>query len=708
MFDRVNLEISLKPFGKIKKSGYPEVCEKLFRQWGALTRGTETVSVMTWFSDGSELLDYAGDMGETFEWCRYIGTANNPEADETDPPYLTPHFKKRPYTSDPAVFTYGDLKDIVSLIKRTGEKFCPGAKIKVGTTFDIGPEFALSGFKYSRHREILGNSGCDGCKFVDSTSLLNADGRRYAAYPDGIPQNTPFAEFLGKQAKIFCRDMGFDFLWLSNGLGFSADPWKKTGKVFDGERFHPEKLGDTSKKVFDFWRLFRKACPDLPLETRGTNNTVGIDYASDGVPLWDIYRGGFGITPPPNSPWAALNGDFGIELAGHMTRICELPGEEFIFRYYLHDPWWANSPWFDRYNSCPHDVYLPMAVSRIDEKGRTRGAKDLYVLSVDNSYGDMPDQYAYEVQPHILRAEKETPDRPAPFVWVYPMKEFTTAESEDLLKEMYFGDKFILDAINSGFPLNCVVSSGNFMKTPKSVYDGCVLISPVQPDEKVREKLGSFALEGRLISYSEDPGKNASLIPGSGKGADVIRCGDGAQKLLDAAKKTGYSFSFRKLDPESRSPVTTVHRYDNGFIFSVMNPNTTTETKISFPFGAPVLDCWEAKIEDSAAVYTFPRCVHKECRVFVKQKSGVVSVTESASVNTYFRRVIMIRGLENADVCLFPETQNADKCRIANGIRKTPDGLPEFIDGFRYEENEYGVCFRGENISGDIRLLMPF
>ena len=46
--------------------------------------------------------------------------------------------------------------------------------------------------------------------------------------------------------------MGFDYLWLSNGLGFSSNPWKKTGKIFDGEKFHPEKLDSTSKKVFDF------------------------------------------------------------------------------------------------------------------------------------------------------------------------------------------------------------------------------------------------------------------------------------------------------------------------------------------------------------------------------------------------------------------------------------------------------------------------
>ena len=174
--------------------------------------------------------------------------------------------------------------------------------------------------------------------------------------------------------------MGFDYLWLSNGLGFSADPWDKTGKIFDGEKYYTARLSDTKQKVFDFWRLFRAECT-FPLQTRGTNNSVGIDYASDGVPLYDIYNAGFDIVAPPNSPWAALNDNYGLEIMGHMTRICELPSETFPFRYYIHDPWWVNSPWYDRYDGSPCDIYLPMAISRINSDGNVETANSLNILS---------------------------------------------------------------------------------------------------------------------------------------------------------------------------------------------------------------------------------------------------------------------------------------------------------------------------------------
>ena len=70
----------------------------------------------------------------------------------------------------------------------------------------------------------------------------------------------------------------------------------------------------------------------------------------------------------------------------------------------------------------------------------------------------MPDQCVNEPIPHLLKAEKDIPDAPAPIVWVYPMREYTTTDDATLLKEMNEGDRFICNSINNGFPLCCVVS----------------------------------------------------------------------------------------------------------------------------------------------------------------------------------------------------------------------------------------------------------
>ncbi|MBP3705174.1 MAG: hypothetical protein J6I98_06535, partial [Clostridia bacterium] len=446
MFRNITLELSLKPFKRTDVDYIRGVCAQIFEQWRPLLKNRESVSVMLWTGDGSEILDYAGDLTAEFEWCRFVGTANLPYLAEGEPKETSLHTRKQDYMENAPKMTYGVLKSIIACLKEEGAKQFPGAEIRVGETFDIGPEFAISDFKYNRHTEISSGSKLDKFGFVDATAKLHADDRYYAAYPNGIPEGTAFGTFLGKQSGVFLKDMGFDYLWLSNGLGFSADPWKKTGKIFDGERYYPEKLDETRAKVFEFWKLFREACPDIPLETRGTNNSVGIDYASDGVPLHDIYTADLGITAPPNSPWAALNDNYGLEIMGHMTRVCELPGERFPFRYYIHDPWWVNSPWYDRYDGAPCDIYLPMAISRINADGETESANSLNILSIDNSYGTMPDACVNEPLPHLLKAEKDAADEPAPLVWVYPMREYTTSHDPSLLREMNLGDNFICDA----------------------------------------------------------------------------------------------------------------------------------------------------------------------------------------------------------------------------------------------------------------------
>lgn len=702
MFRSVNLEMSLKPFKKTDRESLRGVCSTVFRQWAALLKGRESISVMLWVGDGSELLDYAGVMEDPFEWCRFVGTANLPYRTPDEPMETSLHQKKQDYMPDAPVMTYGILREIVALIKEEGKKAFPDAVIRVGETFDIGPEFAISDFKYHRHTECLNlASGCDSYGFLDATSILHADDRRYAAYPDGIPEGTPFGTFFGKQASAFLTDMGFDYLWLSNGIGFSADPWKKTGKIFDGERYYPERLSETKAKVFGFWKLFREACPDIPLETRGTNNSAGIDYASDGVPLYDLYRSGLGIVAPPNSPWAAINDNFGLELMGHMTRVCLLPDEQFPFRYYLHDPWWLNSPWYDRYDGSPCDIYLPMAISRIDESGSVGAANKLNILSIDNSYGGMPDACVNEPLPHFLKAEKDSPDAAAPIVWVYPMREYTTSDDPAMLREMNLGDNFICDAINDGFPLCCVTDTDSFLKHDPAIYRKSIIVSPVPEQRAVSEKLTRLSDRGVGVILYGTPEKLGQLGP-IGDRIRTVDVRSGAASMREALAGFGYDVAFMKKTEQTKTPVLAIARRDQALFFSAYNPDTTTAAKFRFPLGAPILCGMEAELSEGYSVYRFIRGEHRECRVFIEQQDGVVSCREAPPKYTRYRRAIRISGLKNATVRLFGEAG----CECAVSTVKTSFS-PVYDERFtRVRDERYGSFLEGENVSGEIYFLI--
>ncbi len=529
MYKSVTLEISLKPFKETTDQYINEVCEKVFDQWKVLVRDAETVKIMLWSADGSELLDYRGNLDEEFEWAYMIGHAN-PKGDyprHLDPTGRALHSTGYFYIENPPKMTYRILKKIVSTFKAIGSKALPGKKILVGTTFDSGPEFAKSDFKYKRHNEICKGNVMGKATMVSAYEKLDGDNVAYASFPDGIPDKTPFGKFFGKQSDVFMKDIGFDYIWFSNGLGFGREPWSATGAVFDGETFYPEKLDQIAEDANAFWQLFREECPDFPIETRGTNMSMGIDYSTDGVPLKTIYSNVKDVLPPPNSPWAALDGDFGLEMMGHMSRIAEVPEEKYLFRYYIHDPWWANSPWYDRYNSMPHDIYLPMALARVNEKGKVVAPSNLNLLSIDNCWGSMPYDCANEPTPHLLKAAKQAPDDVSPIVWVYPFDEYSSATTEQELKEMYAGDWYIRGAINHGLPLTTVVTTTNFVKHNKEIYASSILVTPVPRANTEFEKTiiayakkgGKVIFYGSTINASEEF-KNLIGVVHADKGVD--------------------------------------------------------------------------------------------------------------------------------------------------------------------------------------------
>lgn len=702
MFKSVTLEVSLKPFKKVDDASIREVCTAIYEQWRPLIKNRETISIMMWTADGSEILDYTGDLDRKFEWCCYVGTANRPLVGEL-PLETSLHERKQYYMDNRPEMTYRVLKKIVATLKEEGQKRYPNAKIRVGETFDTGPEFAYSDFKYHRHRECISGTGVDRFGFVDATALLNGDDYPYAAYPNGVPDKTPMGTLLGAQANIFLKDMGFDYLWLSNGMGFCYEPWSELGKIYDGEKFYPEKLQDTKEKVFQFWKLFRDACPDFPIEVRGTNYSVGMDYASDGVPLYDIYNGNFIVTPPPNSCWAAINDDFGIELLGQLTRNCNLPGKDYIYRFFLHDDWWPTTPWYDRYEGNPHDIYIPMAISRVNEEGEIHTPSRFYILTIDNTKGEMPDQCANEVIPHFLKAEKDAPDEAGPLVLVYPMREYTTSHDATLLEEMYFGDCFLRDALNNSFPLATVVSTDNFAKHSLEIYQKSILVVPAAFDnDLVKDKLAEYAAKGgKVIVY----GSKAALETVTYTCAKVDSSGSVSQ-LLDAMAKYQYEIRYEK-DEDSPLPTMTLHRSDNAMMINVYSRDTTVDTYLKFPLGAPVINGYNTRLVDGYATYRFPRSVHGECRVFVKQDKGIVRAREMAPVNYKYRRKIRVSGLQNAEVCFFAEPYCVEHTIAA--VQDLTDETPVAEANWEViRDPENGVYLYGKNINGSITFCMPF
>ena len=477
--NRVTLELSAKPFVDDSEETAYKVAEHLFTQWLPLLREADEVAVLLWTSDGGELLTWSGNEEDTFEWAYWIGVAEPPPAPEglTEREKMNTHLFPKKYRADAAPRTYRWLRRTIAILRERGTAIT-GKPVFIGTTFDNGPEFAISPFKYKWHPEICTGSTAGKSRTVVSTAVLHADSRHYAAFPDGIPEGLSFGAFLGAQYREFARHFGIDYLWLSNGMGFGRDTWGITGTLFDKQRFAPEKVQEAAEAMRGFWRELKAACPDIVIETRGSNFSAGVEMASDAAPFKELYQDSR-IAPPVNSPWAALNYNSGLELAAWMSHIAKLPGGHIPFRYYIHDPWFLNSPWLDRYEQSPWDLYQPMAISRLTADGQAHTANTLAFLSADNTLGQMPDQVPNEVIPHILEAWQSAPDAAGPLVWLYPFDEYCelvhgpAPRLDAVLRE----DLFIGEALQNGLPLNTVISTAEFRRNPASVL-GSILVVP--------------------------------------------------------------------------------------------------------------------------------------------------------------------------------------------------------------------------------------
>ena len=536
----VTLEVSLKPFNDPSEAAIRAVARRMFEQWKPLAVRAETVSVMLWAADGSEILDYRGNLDDPFEWAYWIGGANPRSPHPNDPDAVGLHARCYLYTENPRRFTYGDLKQLNAILKEVGQEVT-GRPVRIGATFDPGPEFAKSPFKYERHNEICSSGTMGKSSFVCCYETLNGDAESYAGFPNGIPDGTPIGAFLGRQSQHFLTDLGFDYVWFSNGFGFGLETWALRGAVFDGRSFSAARCEEVRDKILGFWHSFRSECPDFPIETRGTNLSTGMDLSSDAAPLRDIYRGGLNMEPPPNSPWAALNGDFGLELIGWMSHIAELPRDSYPFRFYPHDPWWNNSPWLDRYGREPHDLYLPLSVARLDDRAEVTRPTSINFLTVDDSYGEMPDIVPREVISHLLGAWETGPDRPGPLVWVYPFDEYHdwTYGQPSRIDEVFFGDWFMRGAVNNGLPLNSVISTRSFVQalSDSARFTESILVSPV-PD-------AGSAWESGLLDFATGGGR--ALLYGP-----VTRASERVLHALNLAKAEPLAGEF-ELDIQAQT-----------------------------------------------------------------------------------------------------------------------------------------------------------
>jgi hypothetical protein len=129
-------------------------------------------------------------------------------------------------------------------------------------------------------------------------------------------------------------------------------------------------------------------------------------------------------------------------------------------------------------------------------------------------------------------------------------------------------------------------------------------------------------------------------------------------------------------------------------------PDNTAKQLFKFPQGAPLFTGYQTQIENGYSTYNLPTAWHKECRVFVEQGQGIVSVKEIYSEDKDIHRRIEIKGLKNARIRVFPD-ENVK-----------PDGLRAYLNSanpwktgrlaFERGEEKFGNNYIIKNVTGTV------
>ncbi len=499
---RVILEMSLKPFKSKNKEEIRRICRKVLNQWLPLLKLGDEHSVLLWIGSGEEIFNYKGNLDDEFEWAHYIGHCNQ---DHKAYPIDIPLIPSHDYMKNWPRFTYGDLRFIIKAFKEVANEY--GFRLSIGATVDPGPEFCEEEFVYHRHPEILSEIYAGNPKFIRCFARLKGDSYPYASYPKGIPNGESFGAFLGRQCAVFLSNLNFDFIWFSNGLGFSHHPWSVAGDNFDGRNFNRINFEELSTKIISFWKDFKKEC-SYPVLARATNFPVGVDLATKCVSMLDIYEQDVLKVAPVNPPVVFFYNSLGLEMISYMGRIADF-GLLLSFRYYINDPWFPQTPWKDYpYAGEPFDIYVPLSTGVVTAKGEIRIPTVINLLTIDDEKGNLREDVTLEVIPHLKKAIEDKPDEAGILTWLFPFYEYhqLIKSYPEKANYLFFWDFYLSLAIDRGLPLNTVLSTTNFQKineqTLEVLKQKTIFVTPLPWSQaEYGEKLIKFIESGGKVIF---------------------------------------------------------------------------------------------------------------------------------------------------------------------------------------------------------------
>ncbi|ARN57853.1 hypothetical protein [Sedimentisphaera salicampi] len=179
-----------------------------------------------------------------------------------------------------APWTYGDLKKLVTILKKVGRDKYGLEDIRIGM-------LAL-GWRSIYHGELSAFSKTHENAYLkrgikwgvpNLIAKLKEDPREYGAYPDGIPEGTPLVEFFGKQWGDLSKTVGLDAIVLRDSI-MGVGIYVRNGPYGRTPPEEPKKVSQWSQATADLVRHTKQSNPEALV--------IGYSSAASAVGDWRV------------------------------------------------------------------------------------------------------------------------------------------------------------------------------------------------------------------------------------------------------------------------------------------------------------------------------------------------------------------------------------------------------------------------------------
>jgi len=269
-------------------------------------------------------------------------------------PALTPSGRPRrrraaqpllPLPENPRRFTYGDLKALNAILKEVGREVRAARSASARPSTPAGVRDLLVQVRAAQRGLQLRHDGQ-----VELRLLLRDAARRRRGlrrFPGGHPRGHALGVFLGRQSQHFLRDLGFDYIWFSNGFGFGLETWPCAARCSTGRASLPLAARRSGARSSASGRA-SGASARLPHRDARTNLSTGwtsprmrrrCATSTAAASAWSPRRTARGRRSTGLRPGADRLDVPHRGAAGRFVPLPLLPAR----------PLWNNSPWLDRY-----------------------------------------------------------------------------------------------------------------------------------------------------------------------------------------------------------------------------------------------------------------------------------------------------------------------------------------------------------------------